>query len=112
MSKADVVMRRFVYDHAGRLSEVWHQVNAAPEVRITYNQYNEIGQLIDKKLHSTALSGSNAVQSIDYRYNIRGWLTSMNNASLTNDGSTNDEAGDYFGMNLAYNTTDLGIVNN
>src|SRR5687767_9646141 len=38
----------------------------------------------------------------DHRYNIRGWLTSINNASLESD-DTNDDTGDLFGMNLGYN---------
>ena len=81
-SKADSVERRFVYDHAGRLTDVWHQINNENEVRIVYNEYNELGQLIDKKLHSTQPEASDAVQSIDYRYNIRGWLTDMNESEL------------------------------
>jgi len=64
--------------------------------------YNPLGQLIDKKLHITG--GSTYLQSIDYRYNIRGWLTSINNAQISNDGTLNDDTGDYFGMELAYNT--------
>jgi hypothetical protein len=64
-SKADSVQRRFIYDHAGRLTEVWHQLNAAPEVRITDNEYNELGQLVDKKLYSTEPLAANAHQSIN-----------------------------------------------
>jgi hypothetical protein len=81
-AKADSVQRRFIYDDAGRLTEVWHQVNAAPEVRITYNEYHELSQLIDKKLHSTEPLAANAHQSVDYRYNIRGWLTDMKEDDL------------------------------
>lgn len=44
------------------------------------------------------------MQSIDYRYNIRGWLSSINNAQLANDAVTNDDTNDYFGMEMAYNT--------
>jgi RHS repeat-associated protein len=73
------------------------------------NEYNEIGQLVDKKLHSSD-NGASFKQSVDYRYNIRGWLTSMNDASLANNGTTNDDTGDLFGMNLGYNN-DLGIGN-
>jgi RHS repeat-associated protein len=105
-----VVTRRFSYDHNGRLIEIWHKLDALPEVRVAYNKYNELGQLVDKKLHSTDASATNAKQSVDYRYNIRGWLTSLNNSTLTVENSVNDEAGDYFGMNLAYNT-DIGISN-
>ena len=43
------------------------------------------------------------IQSVDYRFNIRAWLTSINNASLDATG-TNNELGDYFGMGIAYNT--------
>lgn len=82
------------------------------EILLTLNEYNELGQLVDKKLHSTVSTGSNAKQSVDYRYNIRGWLVSMNNAQLANDGLlSNDDTNDLFGMNLAYNSTDLGLGN-
>lgn len=82
------------------------------DVLLTLNEYNELGQLVDKKLHSTVSTGTNAKQSVDYRYNIRGWLVSMNNAQLVNDGQlTNDDTNDLFGMNLTYNTTDPGLGN-
>ncbi|MEQ1588064.1 MAG: M23 family metallopeptidase, partial [Cyclobacteriaceae bacterium] len=106
-----ITARRFEYDHAGRLLKTWHKLDTQPEILLALNEYNELGQLVDKKLHSTVSDASNAKQSVDYRYNIRGWLTSMNDASLTNTGPTNDDTGDLFGMNLAYNTTDLGLTN-
>ena len=41
--------------------------------------YDELGQLKTKKLH-------NNMEQIDYQYNIRGWLTRINNpANLAND---------------------------
>jgi hypothetical protein len=44
-------------------------------------------------------------QNVDYRYNIRGWMQSMNNSQLSNDGGvTNSDATDLFGFELAYNT--------
>lgn len=94
--------KRFLYDHAGRLLNTWHSLNGADEILLSRNTYNEIGQLIDKKLHSTAADASDARQSVDYRYNIRGWLTSINNATLSNDDIANDDANDFFGMNLDY----------
>ncbi len=44
--------RRFEYDHAGRLLTTWHKVGSNAEVLLARNEYNELGQLIDKKLHS------------------------------------------------------------
>lgn len=101
--------RSYGYDQAGRLINTWHSFNGATPVLLVHNEYNELGQLIDKDLHSTIADASDAQQSVDYRYNIRGWLTSINNAELTSDNS-NDDANDYFGMQLAYNT-DLGTGN-
>ena len=95
------VTRRFEYDHVGRLLKTWHQVDVLPEILLAFNSYNQMGQLVDKKLHSTTPTASDAKQSVDYRYNIRGWLSSINNAELAVN-TTNDETGDYFGMNLAY----------
>ncbi|MGI2909776.1 hypothetical protein, partial [Tolypothrix sp. VBCCA 56010] len=83
------------------------------------NEYNELGQLIDKKLHS-ADNGATGKQSIDYRYNIRGWLTSMNGAELRPNSDSNPnlknidngtQARDLFGMDLIYNTTESGMGN-
>ncbi len=101
------IVRRMEYDHSGRLVRAYHQVdNINPEVLLVHNTYNELGQLVDKKLHSVngSPSATDAKQSVDYRYNIRGWLSSMNNSQLSNDGTMNDDTGDYFGMNLGYET--------
>ncbi len=68
----------------------------------SYN-YNELGQVVEKNLHSTD-QGATFLQSLDYRYNIRGWITSINNSQLSNDnGVTNNDTGDLFGLNLIYN---------
>ncbi|MBY0435940.1 MAG: hypothetical protein K2U26_17755, partial [Cyclobacteriaceae bacterium] len=56
--------------------------------------------------------GTNYLQSVDLRYNIRGWLRSINNAQLANDANvTNDDTGDYFGMELLYDNVDAGLSN-
>jgi RHS repeat-associated protein len=104
------ITRRFEYDHAGRLTHTWHQIGSQQQILLSKNEYNELGQLIDKKLHSTNRDATDAKQSVDYRYNIRSWLTSINNAELNNDGITNDDGSDYFGLNLAYNEA-LGTGN-
>lgn len=78
------------------------------EIRLANYQYNELGQLVDKKLHHTG--NDNYLQSIDYRYNIKGWLKSINGADLgvTSD---NDDTNDYFGMDLLYNNQESGVGN-
>ena len=48
------------------------------------------------------------LQNLDYRYNIRGQLTNINNSTLTNDGGlTNSDSNDVFGMTLLYDQPDI-----
>jgi RHS repeat-associated protein len=96
-----IILRTFEYDHAGRLINTWHKIDTNNPVLLAHNEYNELGQLIDKKIHSTQSTASDALQSIDYAYNIRGWLTNINDASLTATG-TEGTLKDFFGMNLNY----------
>ena len=98
------IERRFEYDHTGRLLRGYHQVFKGGigkgEVLLAENQYNGIGELIEKNLH---VQSGTPFQSIDYRYNIRGWLESINNSELTID-VNNDDDNDLFGMELLYNS--------
>ena len=94
------INNRYVYDHAGRKKEVYHHVRNNPEVELAEYNYNELGQLVRKNLNGDSLS---RLQGIDYRYNIRGWLTSINNAKLDNDGVLNEDTDDSFGEELTYN---------
>jgi RHS repeat-associated protein len=74
------------------------------EVLLSDTRYNALGNVVDKKLHSTD-NGAHVRQSVDYRYNIRGWITHINSSDLSPH-----EAGDprdLFGMELGY-TNDLG----
>lgn len=67
---------RFLYDNQNRLIKHYHRVDDLQEELLAENTYNEIGQLINKK---TGNNSGVPLQSIDYGYNIRGWLTSINN---------------------------------
>ncbi|WP_075603198.1 RHS repeat domain-containing protein [Saccharicrinis aurantiacus] len=90
------VEERFEYDYAGRLLENWHSYDGNPEVLITHNSYNEIGELITKRM-----GGSTDVackQAMDYKYNIRGWLTQINDPDDISDLKRQ------FGMRLHYNS--------
>jgi RHS repeat-associated protein len=103
------IEQRFEYDHASRLLKVWHKLNNGPEVLLSENEYNELGQLINKNLHSED-QGATFAQQVDYRYNIRGWLTRINNSNL--DTSTDGGPADYFGIELAYDNPFAGISAN
>ena len=102
------VAQRYTYDQAGRTKGIYHTINTSAEQQVAAYEYNALGQLVDKKLH---VSGTTALQSVDMRYTIRGWLKSINNATLSSDAQTNDETNDYFGMELLYENLDKGLKN-
>ena len=105
------VAQDYVYDHGGRLLDVFHQVDREARVLLYHDAYNELDELVEKNLYS-ADGGATFVQSVDYRYNIRGWVTSINNSALQVEDATNDDRNDLFGMELFYDvpTNRLGNV--
>ena len=97
----------YVYDRTGRIQRELQQMDydkpsPPADVLIAKYEYNELGQLVDKKLHSID-GGANFLQSVDYRYNIRGWLTKINNRFLNPGDDGPDAQPDLFGMELKYN---------
>ena len=96
------------FDTKGRLVLTSESIDDAPYVYLQELEYNELGQVVDKKLGYDYANNS-YIQSIDYRYNIRGWLTNINNRNLSNnewlDNSTpnsDTEPADEFGLELKY----------
>ncbi len=103
------IQKQYTYDHMGRAQTMTQQNNTDEAVLVSSRSYNELGQEIEKNLHSEN-SGTTFLQSIDYRRNIRGWFTSINNSSLVNDvGITNDDDNDLFGMTLSYQDNFNGL---
>ena len=93
------VKERFVYDAQNRLLQHFHQVDNNTEELLAENTYNELSQLANKKI-------GNNLQSIDYAYNIRGWMTHINKDQMTLD----NLGGKLFSYNIKYNQKD-GIEN-
>ena len=104
-STAITIKKKFTYDHADRVLTVKHQINTQAEATIATNTYNEIGQPLNKKLHITAAQPT-ALQTLDYGYNIRGWLINVNRVENT-AGVTTYDANDLFAFELGYNVTTL-----
>ncbi|MGV3642369.1 MAG: DUF6443 domain-containing protein, partial [Adhaeribacter sp.] len=82
------IRQAFTYDHAGRLLETRQTTGQEAEEIIARQSYNELGQVESKQL-------GNNLQQLDYRYNIRGWLTGINDAAFSNKK-------DLFGFELSY----------
>src|SRR5690606_15340055 len=84
----------YTYDHAGRLLTQKQQINNHPIELITKNTYDELGQLVSKDVGGIQES---PLQTVDYNYNIRGWLKTINNGDTSGD--------DLFGFELKYNNS-------
>ncbi|RLJ30672.1 RHS repeat-associated protein [Chryseobacterium sp. 7] len=87
-----LIKESFVYDDQKRLLKHYHQVNSQPEELLVENTYNDLGQLINKK---TANTTGTPLQSIDQSYNIRGWITKVNDPANLN--------GKLFAYEIKYN---------
>ncbi len=90
----------FTYDHVGRLLTQEQQINNQSTERLVSNQYDEIGQLVRKDVGGKA-TAITALQQVDYLYNVRGWLTGINDvATLGND---------LFSFGINYDTVTHGL---
>ncbi|WP_425237720.1 DUF6443 domain-containing protein [Ulvibacterium sp.] len=77
------------------------------EELIVYNSYDALGQLAHKKVGGTSGSGYTAtggLQEVDYKYNVRGWLTDINDIS---DAIPNK----LFNFSLSYNQGPAPLYN-
>jgi len=89
----------YTYDAAGRpLTYTYTYNGAGPARKINYT-YTTLGQVKSKEVKDD----NTTLQTIDYTYNIRGWLSTIN------DPATVSSTGDLFGMKLFYNTTNSDI---
>ncbi|WP_458628633.1 DUF6443 domain-containing protein [Winogradskyella sp. PC D3.3] len=98
-----ITVDKYTYDHAGRLLTQTQRINDATPELIVNNTYNDLGQLISKKVGGIVDSGapedSEGLQTVDYSYNIRGWLNTINSGVISGN--------DLFGYKLNYNTIEL-----
>ncbi|MGV3459064.1 MAG: DUF6443 domain-containing protein [Flavobacterium sp.] len=71
----------FTYTPQDRLLTTVHQIGANSLELMSYNSYDALGQLIMKNVGGSDTTGSTALQQVDYTYNIRGWLTGINDVT-------------------------------
>ncbi|KZS41509.1 hypothetical protein AWE51_21105 [Aquimarina aggregata] len=91
-----VTIDSFTYDHVARLLTQTQQINSQTPETIVSNTYDEIGQLASKEV-------GGGLQDVDYTYNVRGWLKSINQGTTAN--------GDLFGFAIDYNSETNPLYN-
>ncbi|HEY8936976.1 MAG TPA: DUF6443 domain-containing protein [Cyclobacteriaceae bacterium] len=110
LGRITTVINKYDYGSMGRLTNVYQNNNGASTDQLVASySYNELGQLVKKNLHYTTPGPFPFLQSVDMRYNIQGWLTSINNAQLAIDNNPYEPT-DYFGMELMYEKTETGLT--
>ncbi|MEM9686477.1 MAG: DUF6443 domain-containing protein [Bacteroidota bacterium] len=97
-AQADITStEKFTYDRMGRLLRHSHQLAGQPEETLTENVYDELGKLAQKKVGNNPAS---PLQTVDYSYNIRGWLTTINDV--------NNPGNDLFAFDIRYTNPTTG----
>jgi len=92
-SDSEITVREdFEYTPQGRLLSHKHKINNGITETLSHNQYDELGQLIVKKNGKNA---TNPLQTVNYKYNIRGWITDINDVDNLGD--------DLFAFKIKYN---------
>ena len=99
-----IQLLEYQYDHANRILSCDHTLNGGTAQRVFANKYNELGELVTKNLHDEG--GGTYTQVVDYEYNIRGWLNSINKSGLGGDPG-GPEPADLFNMELIYDNQNL-----
>ncbi|MFW0739157.1 DUF6443 domain-containing protein, partial [Flavobacterium sp. T12S277] len=94
-----VTRDEFTYSAQDRLLTQTHQINGGPIEVIANNTYNELGQLSSKKV-------GNNIQNINFAYNVRGWLTDINNTAALQQET---DPKDLFAFKINYDKTTSGI---
>lgn len=96
----------FTYSQQGRLLTHTHQINTKETQLLASNTYDELGKLIVKRVGGLPSLGGigGGLQKVDYAYNIRGWMTGINNDLATNNLTLNTSENDLFSFKINYNT--------
>jgi len=104
-SQFTVVSRR-VFDKQGKLTDVYKNYNSTLSKYLASYSYDEYGKLKTKTLAPGYTgAGKTSMETLNYDYNIHGWLTGINKAYAL---STNvyDQWNQFFGLYLGYDNRD------
>lgn len=86
------------YDNLGRVTKTEKQLNGSGWKTISQLEYDAIGQLKKKKLGTDPDNTSNPLETLNYAFNIRGWLLGMNRDYAKD----NNNVSNFFGFDLGY----------
>jgi RHS repeat-associated protein len=108
-AQASVVVTQIMYDDLGRATKVEKKLSntlvnnntMSAYKTIVQHEYDQLGQLKKKTL------GSNNLETLNYDYNVRGWMLGMNRDYAKDVNSSN-----YFGFDLGFDKANNNIIGN
>lgn len=94
----------YTYSDQDRIILHLHQIgtNGIPQL-LSKNEYDELGQLIVKKVGGLDQTAATYYQKVDYSYTVRGWLKAINDV---NRFEQQDDGTDLFALKINYNTVE------
>ncbi len=107
------ILTKTAFDHGGRVLSIAKSVynkaadgslSTAEVHPIVNNTYNELGQLTRKILAPSYNNGA-GLETLNYDYNIRGWLLGVNRDYARDANNTN-----YFGFDLGYDKQNNNLI--
>lgn len=105
-----VTITKMTYDDLGRVLNIKKAVNgpsvSKPEKLVAEMEYDKLGQLKTKKL-GLKTGVDEPVETLNYDYNIRGWMLGANRDYAKDLNNSN-----YFGFDLGYDKANNGIIGN
>jgi RHS repeat-associated protein len=96
-----VITDAFFYTPQSRPLKHSHKIGNGTAQLMALNQYDALGRLESKQVGGPDSFGTNYLQKIDYKYNIRGWMTDIND--VDNLSKAGDPL-DLFAFHINYNT--------
>ncbi|MFT3793301.1 DUF6443 domain-containing protein [Flavobacterium sp.] len=96
------VVDNFEYSNQERLLTHTHSINGGNHTLLADNTYDELGKVIVKKVGRNV---GNPLQTINYSYNIRDWLTGIN-TDASNNPVLNVSEKDLFSFKINYATVE------
>jgi hypothetical protein len=99
-----LVREDFDYTPQSRLLRHKHKINNEPTQLLAKYDYDELGELKTKRVGGTDMN--NGLQAVDYQYNIRGWLTQINDITSLAKGT---DPRDLFAFKINYDTVENNV---
>ncbi len=90
-SESIIVQNEFEYDNGKRLIKTSQKINDENQITVSEQKYDELGRINRNYLHG---GNNNSLQTVNYKYNIRGWLTDINDKNTLGN--------DMFALSLGY----------